>query len=136
MSTECISRNGGSTTAMPDADPVEGPRSSGMEDGAAFAREYLYDLRNDPRSVVLEGWIDDIKDEPLERREAFAGVLQAELVRLYSKTLDIKALAVAGKALFEAEDDGNMPDLGRLLSMIAERADELYADLVVEGVAE
>ena len=49
--------------------------------------------------------------------------------------LDIQSLALAGKALFEQEDDGNMPDLGRVLSVIAERAGDLYAELAVEGGA-
>lgn len=49
--------------------------------------------------------------------------------------LDIQSLALAGKALFEQEDDGNMPDLGRLLGVIAERACDLYAELAVEGGA-
>ena len=49
------------------------------------------------------------------------------------RALDIKSLAMAGKALFEAEDDGEMSDLGRLLGVIAERADNLYADLMEGG---
>ncbi len=49
--------------------------------------------------------------------------------------LDIQSLALAGKALFEQEDDGNMPDLGRVLGVIAERASDLYAELAVKGGA-
>lgn len=51
------------------------------------------------------------------------------------RALDIQSLALAGKAMFEQEDDGNMPDLGRVLSVIAERAGDLYAELAAEGGA-
>ena len=51
------------------------------------------------------------------------------------QALDIQSLALAGKALFEQEDDGCMPDLGRLLGVIAERSGDLYAELAVKGGA-
>ena len=43
----------------------------------------------------------------------------------FDMACDIKVLAQSAKALFDQEDDGEMPDINRMLAIIAERAEAL-----------
>ncbi len=64
---------------------TDSTRSLKSDDGAAFAREYLRDLKSDPSSVDLDGFVDDMKHQPNDQVGAFFDVLQDALVGASSR---------------------------------------------------